>query len=157
MFWSSLVVQYLKDLALSLLRCGFDPWPENFHTPWAWLKRKKKVAHSFSFLCNSPPCEYIYSTVEFFQIFDNTYNVAVNICQRVEFLGHRVCVCSVLLDNVNDSQYLLSQLTFPPTMGQGSVCSTSSSTLGILCLFILTTLLDVCWYRVVVLILSFSD
>ena len=28
-FWSSLVAQQVKDLALSLLWCRFDPWPKN--------------------------------------------------------------------------------------------------------------------------------
>ena len=45
-FKSSLVAQQVKDLALalqqlrSLLWCGFDPWPGNFHMPRA---RPKKV------------------------------------------------------------------------------------------------------------------
>ena len=34
--WSSLVAQWVKDLA-SLLWHGFDPW--NFHMPWAWPKK----------------------------------------------------------------------------------------------------------------------
>ena len=29
--WSSLVVQGVKDPALSLLWLGFEPWPENFY------------------------------------------------------------------------------------------------------------------------------
>ena len=33
--WSSLVAQWVKDLALSLLWCGFYPWPGNSHIPWA--------------------------------------------------------------------------------------------------------------------------
>ena len=38
-YWSSLVAQQVKDLALSLLWYwlllwyGFDPWPGNFHMP----------------------------------------------------------------------------------------------------------------------------
>ena len=28
-----LVVQQAKDLVVSLLRPGFDPWPRNFHMP----------------------------------------------------------------------------------------------------------------------------
>ena len=36
--WSSLVAQLLKDLALSLLWHGFNPWPGNFHMPWAGPK-----------------------------------------------------------------------------------------------------------------------
>ena len=30
----SLVTQQVKDMALSLLWQGSDPWPENFHMPW---------------------------------------------------------------------------------------------------------------------------
>ena len=39
---SSLVAQWVKDLALSLqelgllLWCRFDPWPEYLHMPWVW-------------------------------------------------------------------------------------------------------------------------
>ena len=29
--WSSLVAQWVKDPALSLLWCGFSPWPRSFH------------------------------------------------------------------------------------------------------------------------------
>ena len=42
------MAQWVKDLALSLqwlgplLWCGFNPWPRNFHMPWAWPKKKKK-------------------------------------------------------------------------------------------------------------------
>ena len=32
-FWSSLVLHRVKDLALSLLWQGFDPWPRNVHMP----------------------------------------------------------------------------------------------------------------------------
>ena len=32
---SSLVAQQVKDLVLSLLRCGFSPWPGNFHILWS--------------------------------------------------------------------------------------------------------------------------
>ena len=39
--WSSRVAQWVKDLALSLLWRGFDPWPGNFHIPWLWPKIKK--------------------------------------------------------------------------------------------------------------------
>ena len=41
---SSLVVQWVKDLALSLqqlrllLWCGFDPWPGNFYMLQVWPK-----------------------------------------------------------------------------------------------------------------------
>ena len=46
--WSSLVAQWVKDLALSLLWlgslmwCGFHPWPGNFCTLWEQPKKKKK-------------------------------------------------------------------------------------------------------------------
>ena len=45
---SSLVVQQVKDPALSLqwfgslLWCEFDTWPMNFHVPQVWQKKKKK-------------------------------------------------------------------------------------------------------------------
>ena len=29
------MVQWVKDLALSLQWRGFNPWPKNFHMPWA--------------------------------------------------------------------------------------------------------------------------
>ena len=32
----------VKDLALSLLWRGFDPWPGNFLMPWGWPKESKK-------------------------------------------------------------------------------------------------------------------
>ena len=32
----------VKDPALSLLWCGFDPWPRNFYMPRVWPKKKKK-------------------------------------------------------------------------------------------------------------------
>ena len=39
-------MQWVKDLVISLqhlgllLWHGFDPWPRNFHMPWAWLLKK---------------------------------------------------------------------------------------------------------------------
>lgn len=36
----SLMVQQVKDLALSLLCLGFDPWPGNFNMLWVQLKIK---------------------------------------------------------------------------------------------------------------------
>ena len=42
------MAQRVKDLVLSLqwlrslLWHRFQPWPRNFHMPWAWPKRKKK-------------------------------------------------------------------------------------------------------------------
>ena len=47
-YGNSLVVQQVKDVALSLEQpellqwCGFSPWPRNFQMPWTWLKKKKK-------------------------------------------------------------------------------------------------------------------
>ena len=41
------MAQWVKDPALSLLwlgsplRCGFDPWPGNFHMLWAQPKTKQ--------------------------------------------------------------------------------------------------------------------
>ena len=40
-FWSSLVLHRVKDLALSLLWQGFDPWPRNVHMPQVQPKEKK--------------------------------------------------------------------------------------------------------------------
>ena len=46
--WSSLVIQRVKDPALSLLWIRlllwhkFSPWPRNFCMPWVQLKKKKK-------------------------------------------------------------------------------------------------------------------
>ena len=46
--WSSLVAQWIKDLVVSLqqlgslLQCSFDPWPGNFHMPWAQPPKIKK-------------------------------------------------------------------------------------------------------------------
>ena len=41
-WWSSLVVQQVKDVALPPLWNGFNPWPKNFHMLQVWQKRKKK-------------------------------------------------------------------------------------------------------------------
>ena len=47
--WISLVVQWVKDMTLSLQGLGmllwreFDPWPRNFHMPWVQPKKKKKA------------------------------------------------------------------------------------------------------------------
>ena len=38
---SSLVVQGVKDLVVSLLWHGFDPWPRNFCMPWAQPEKKR--------------------------------------------------------------------------------------------------------------------
>ena len=32
----------VKGSVLSLLWCGLDPWPGNFHMSWVWQKKKKK-------------------------------------------------------------------------------------------------------------------
>ena len=39
---SSLVAQWVKEPASSLLGLGFDPWPGNFHTPWEQPKKRRK-------------------------------------------------------------------------------------------------------------------
>ena len=36
------MVQWVKDLALSLQWCGFNPWPRNFHTLWARPPHERK-------------------------------------------------------------------------------------------------------------------
>ena len=36
------MAQWVKDPALLLLWHGFDPWPGNFHMPWAQPGKKKK-------------------------------------------------------------------------------------------------------------------
>ena len=38
---SSLVVQGVKDLVVSLLWHGFDAWPRNFYMPWAQPEKKR--------------------------------------------------------------------------------------------------------------------
>lgn len=50
MIWgSSLVAQWVKDLALSLQQLGsllrdeFSPWPRNFCMPWAQPKKKSMI------------------------------------------------------------------------------------------------------------------
>ena len=35
-------MQWVEDLALSLLWLGFDPWPENFCMSWVQLKQGKE-------------------------------------------------------------------------------------------------------------------
>ena len=39
---SSLVTQWVKDPALSLLWLGFDAWPGNFHMPQVWPKKQTR-------------------------------------------------------------------------------------------------------------------
>ena len=41
---SSLVVQQVKDLMLSLLWHGFGPWLGNFLMPWMWPRNKNNVS-----------------------------------------------------------------------------------------------------------------
>ena len=36
---SSLVALWVKDLALSMLWCEFNPWPRNFHMLWEWTTK----------------------------------------------------------------------------------------------------------------------
>ena len=38
------MAQQVKDPVLSLLRCGLNPWPRNFHM--AWVQPKKSKAES---------------------------------------------------------------------------------------------------------------
>ena len=38
------MAQLVKDLSLSLLWHGFDPWPGNFHMPWAWPPKRDTKA-----------------------------------------------------------------------------------------------------------------
>ena len=117
----------------------------------------------FLIFCSVPLLQYylhllLHSTVEFFQIFFPTaYKVAMNICRQIEFLGHRPCMPLVLLDNANGSQWPMNQFICPTAMQLNSDAATSSSTLDILCLFILTTLLNVWRCCLVVLVLYFSD
>ena len=40
--WSSLVAQWVKDLVLLSVQCGFSPGPGNFHMPRVQQKKKKK-------------------------------------------------------------------------------------------------------------------
>ena len=39
---SSLTAQWVKNLVVSLLWFGFNPWPQNFCTPRAQPKKKRK-------------------------------------------------------------------------------------------------------------------
>ena len=40
---SSLVAQWIKDLALLLLWGGFSPWPRNFHIPLCGQNKQTKT------------------------------------------------------------------------------------------------------------------
>ena len=33
------MAQEVKNLVVSLLWPEFNPWPQNFHMPWAWPKK----------------------------------------------------------------------------------------------------------------------
>lgn len=46
--WSSVVVQQVRDLALSLLWWEFDPWLGSFRMLWAQPKKKKKYDICFN-------------------------------------------------------------------------------------------------------------
>ena len=48
---SSLVTQWAKDLALSLLWYGFDPWPRNFRMSWVQKNKQQKL--------RKPPMVYL--------------------------------------------------------------------------------------------------
>ena len=50
--------QQVKELALSLLWCQFDPWPRNFHMLWAWPKKKRKnsLGKKRKYMLVSAPC-----------------------------------------------------------------------------------------------------
>lgn len=58
-FLSSLVAQWVKDPAVlpqqpgSLLWCGFNPWPRNFHRPWAQPKKDldNNLSTTVKFIC----------------------------------------------------------------------------------------------------------
>jgi len=36
-------VKYLTQWLGLLWRCGFDPWPRNFHMLWVWSLKKSKI------------------------------------------------------------------------------------------------------------------
>ena len=41
------MAQWVKDLASSLLWHGLYPWPQNFHSLWAWPKTKNTTQQNF--------------------------------------------------------------------------------------------------------------
>ena len=53
--------QRVKDPLLLQLWCwsqlwlGFNPWPENFHKPWVWPKKKKKSLQLLEYFHNHTP------------------------------------------------------------------------------------------------------
>ena len=55
-YWISLVVQWVKDLALSLqqlrspLCLGFNHWPRNFHMPQVWPQKQNKKLNKNKFI-----------------------------------------------------------------------------------------------------------
>ena len=52
-YWWNVLVQWVKNPALSLqccrllLWCGFDPWPRNVCVPWVWPKKLLMPRHHF--------------------------------------------------------------------------------------------------------------
>ena len=48
------MVQRVKDLALSLLWLGMNPWPGNFHMPRVWPKKKERKKNEFEFRSQIP-------------------------------------------------------------------------------------------------------
>ena len=56
------MVQKFKDLVLSLLWHGFDPWPGNLGMLWAWPKRKiNKWVNYMIYDLNEDVYIYIYN------------------------------------------------------------------------------------------------
>ena len=59
-FKSSLTAQWVKDPVLSLqqlgslLGCGFDPWPRNFHMLQTWPEKKCSFKARFAVVHFSP-------------------------------------------------------------------------------------------------------
>ena len=64
--WVNDPVLLLQWLGL-LLWLGFDPWPRNFHIPWAWPKKEKEnSSFLLGFLVKSTP---VILSLSFFFIF----------------------------------------------------------------------------------------
>ena len=89
---SSLVAQWVKDPALSLqwlwllLWHGFDPWPRNFHMPWAQPKKnlnykdfKKDVVYIY--ICIYVLCTCI-NTMEYYLAIKKELNIAT--CNNID-------------------------------------------------------------------------
>ena len=47
------MAQWVKVLALSLLWCGFAPWPKNFHMPWTRPKKELQCTLFWEPFCAS--------------------------------------------------------------------------------------------------------